>query len=245
GVVRSTSSSTPPTIRFTVPKRPVGVPRDESTCRIRNAVVVFPFVPVMPATRSSAVGSPQKRTAIGAIAARESETRTWVACTSSNRSTTSATAPCSTARWPNSWPSVRCPGTQKKSVPGSTMRLSYARLPISAPASPTISATSVPASSSRSLIVAILWALVGRDLEVRQRELGDLAERGGGHLAAVVAALRLVDHNGDQKLRILSRSKAHEGGDVLGLRVGAVFRNLSGSRLAGQGVAGNADFRRR
>ena len=58
GVVRSTSSSTPPTTRFTVPSSPVWTPARSRMWRTRNAVVVFPFVPVIPATRSSAVGSP-------------------------------------------------------------------------------------------------------------------------------------------------------------------------------------------
>ena len=58
GVVRSTSSSTPPTTRFTVPSRPVWRPPASSRCRTRKAVVVLPFVPVTPTTSSSAVGSP-------------------------------------------------------------------------------------------------------------------------------------------------------------------------------------------
>ncbi len=58
GVVRSTGSSIPPTTRLTVPSSPVWIPACSSTWRIRNAVVVFPFGPVIPATASSAVGSP-------------------------------------------------------------------------------------------------------------------------------------------------------------------------------------------
>ena len=38
----------------------------------RKAVVVLPLVPVIPTTRSSAVGSPWKRAAAGPIAARTS-----------------------------------------------------------------------------------------------------------------------------------------------------------------------------
>ena len=72
GVVRSTGSSTPPTIRFTVPSSPVWIPVRSRMWRTRNAVVVFPFVPVMPTTRSSSVGSPKKRAAACAIAARAS-----------------------------------------------------------------------------------------------------------------------------------------------------------------------------
>ena len=58
GVVRSTSSSAPPTTRFTVPSRPVCRPAPSSRWRTRKAVVVLPFVPVMPTTSSWAVGSP-------------------------------------------------------------------------------------------------------------------------------------------------------------------------------------------
>ena len=57
GVVRSTCSSTPPTTRFTVPRSPVWTPVRSRMWRIRNAVVVLPFVPVIPITRTSAVGS--------------------------------------------------------------------------------------------------------------------------------------------------------------------------------------------
>ena len=58
GVVRSTSSSTPPTTRLTVPRSPVRRPAASSRWRTRKAVVVLPFVPVMPTTSSRAVGSP-------------------------------------------------------------------------------------------------------------------------------------------------------------------------------------------
>ena len=58
GVVRSTSSSRPPTTRLTVPSSPHGRPAASIRWRTRNAVVVLPLVPVMPTTSSSAVGSP-------------------------------------------------------------------------------------------------------------------------------------------------------------------------------------------
>ena len=124
GVVRSTSSSTPPTTCFTVPSSPHRTPAASSISRIRNAVVVLPLVPVTPTTRSSRVGSPQKRAASGAIAARASATTTCGTASSSSRSTTSAAAPASTAPGAKSWPSVLPPGTQKNSVPGPTRRLS-------------------------------------------------------------------------------------------------------------------------
>ena len=84
----------------------------------------MPLVPVTPTTRSSAVGSPQKR------AAERRHRRPRVGhddlgdVDSSSRSTTSATAPASTARAANSCPSTFSPGTQKNSVPGPTLRLS-------------------------------------------------------------------------------------------------------------------------
>ena len=59
-----------------------------------------------------------------------------------------------------------------------------------------------------------------------QGEGGDLAEGGGGDRAAVDFALRLVDDHGDQQARVLGRGEADEGGDELGLRVGAVFGDL-------------------
>ena len=124
GVVRSTSSSTPPTTCLTVPSSPQRIPAASRISRSRKAVVVLPLVPVTPTTRSSAVGSPQKRAASGAIAARASATTTCGTATSSSRSTTSAAAPASTARAANSCPSTFSPGTQKNSVPGPTLRLS-------------------------------------------------------------------------------------------------------------------------
>ena len=58
GVVRTTACSTPPTTDLTVPSRPARIPAPSSSARVRNAVVVLPLVPVIPATRSDAVGSP-------------------------------------------------------------------------------------------------------------------------------------------------------------------------------------------
>ena len=84
-------------------------------------MVVFPFVPVTPIMRSSALGSPKKRAAIGAIAARESGTTSCGTARSSSRSTTSATAPASTTAGAKSWPSAVLPRTQKNSVPGPTL----------------------------------------------------------------------------------------------------------------------------
>ena len=57
GVVRWTSCSVPPITLLTVPSRPLWRPSASSSVRIRNAVVVLPFVPVTPMTFSRAVGS--------------------------------------------------------------------------------------------------------------------------------------------------------------------------------------------
>ena len=81
-------------------------------------------MPVIPATCSSRVGRPQKRAAIGAIAARASATRAWATSSDSSRSTTSAVAPACTAAGAKSCPSVLLPGTQKKSVPAPAFWLS-------------------------------------------------------------------------------------------------------------------------
>ena len=90
----------------------------------RKAVVVFPLVPVTPATCSSSVGRPKNSSAATAIAARESATTSCGTARSSGRSTTSATAPFATASGAKSCPSARRPGTQKKSAPGATARAS-------------------------------------------------------------------------------------------------------------------------
>ena len=58
GVVRTTARSSPPTTDLTVPSSPHERPAPSSSARVRNAVVVLPLVPVIPATRSVAVGSP-------------------------------------------------------------------------------------------------------------------------------------------------------------------------------------------
>ena len=97
GVVRSTSATSPPTTLCTVPSRPVRRPAASSSWRARKAVVVLPFVPVTPTTWSSAVGSPWKAAANGAIEARTSGTCTSGTPRSRGRSTTRADAPESTA----------------------------------------------------------------------------------------------------------------------------------------------------
>ena len=135
-VVRTASSSRPPTTCLTVPSSPVCSPAVSSTSRMRKAVVVLPLVPVMPATCSRDVGSPKKREATGPIVARTSSTTTSGTPRPSGRWHTSAAAPRSTASGAKSWPSTLKPGTQKKSVPSETLRLEYA--------SPVISTSGAP-----------------------------------------------------------------------------------------------------
>ena len=69
------------------------------------------------------------------------------------------------------------------------------------------------------------------------------AGRGDG--AAVVVALRVVDDDRDEQLRVLGRREADERGDELGVGVGAVDDLLRRTGLAGERVAGDADLRRR
>ena len=76
GVVRTTGRSAPPTHDVTVPISPVWRPDASSSARVRYEVVVLPLVPVIPTIASSAVGSPARRAAAGAIAARTSSTST-------------------------------------------------------------------------------------------------------------------------------------------------------------------------
>ena len=97
GVVRTAGRSSPPTTDVTPPSRPHGRPAASSSCRTRWVVVVFPLVPVIPTTGSVAVGSPWKRAAARAIAARTSATSTSGTPSPSGRVTTSAAAPRATA----------------------------------------------------------------------------------------------------------------------------------------------------
>ena len=118
GVVRTMGRSSPATKAVTVPSRPVRRPAASSSPRTRKAEVVLPFVPVTPIALRRAVGSPCRRAAAGAMAARTSSTRTSGTPRPSGRWTTSAAAPRATASGAKSCPSRVNPGTQKNSVPG-------------------------------------------------------------------------------------------------------------------------------
>ncbi len=83
-------------------------------------MVVFPFVPVTPASVSVSEGRPKNSAAARAMATRTSSTTSCGTARSSAWSTTSATAPFATASAAKSCPSARRPGTQKNSAPGVT-----------------------------------------------------------------------------------------------------------------------------
>jgi len=124
GVFNPVGSSSPPTRRSmfvsSAGRRPAAS-RIEWT---RNAVVVFPFVPVAAMTSSSCDGASKKSVAADGIARRTLGTTSCGTATSTGRSTTSATAPASTAARAKACPSAFAPGMQKKSDPGCTARVS-------------------------------------------------------------------------------------------------------------------------
>ena len=124
GVVRAIGAARPATTEVTVPSSPQGRPAASSSARTSHVVVVLPLVPVTPTTGRRAVGSPWKRAAAAAMAARTSSTRTSGTPRPSGRATTSAAAPRATASGAKSCPSRVKPGTQKNSVPGTTARSS-------------------------------------------------------------------------------------------------------------------------
>jgi hypothetical protein len=132
-----------------VPMSPVDQPWASRIERSRWVVVVLPFVPVTPTTRSSRDGWPWKAAANGAMAARTDATCTWVASTGTGRSTSRAAAPAVTACAAKSWPSARCPGTQQNSVPRRTPRESWVTSEISTAGSPRSSTTSTSPSRTR------------------------------------------------------------------------------------------------
>ncbi len=152
GVVRTAGRASPPTRDSIVPIKPGRIPADSKIAWIRYAVVVFPFVPVTPATTSSSVGRSKNSSAATAIAARADGTISCGTERSSGRSATRAAAPRSTASSAKSCPSARSPGTQKKSAPGTTCRVSYARSAMSVGAPPRTSrGPSAAISRSRSI----------------------------------------------------------------------------------------------
>src|SRR5437879_11344970 len=204
------------------PIRRPEVPRIES---IMYAVVVLPAVPVTPTTSKSELGLRKNATAAGPSARRTSATTSGGPATSSGRSTTSATAPAPTAAAAISCPSAREPRTQKKSVPGPTARVSYARSAISTGAGFRKSAGASAGASRSSCIplsLAARPAVVWGYLHVLQVVCGDLREGRRGHDTAPDRVPRLVDHDEDDELRVRGRHHADERRDVPSLRVPAV-----------------------
>ena len=117
----------------------------------RNVVVVFPFVPVTPATGMRREGSPWMRAASGPIEPRTEATRAWGtrrARPATVCSTSRAAAPASTAPAAKAWPSTRAPGMQQKSAPGTAERLSWVTSATATGASSMISSTSVASRRS-------------------------------------------------------------------------------------------------
>ncbi len=121
GVVRAPDFTRSPTRVSIVPISPVVFPAARRIDSSRNAVVVFPLVPVTPRIRKRCAGEPKKPAAIRAIARRTSVTTScgtssgWRCCTQS------AAAPWRTAAAANRWPSVVAPGTQKNRSPGARL----------------------------------------------------------------------------------------------------------------------------
>ncbi len=169
GVVNGAGRRAPPTSHSTVPTRPGLRSAAASIERSRNAVVVFPFVPVTPASSSSFVGSPKKMSAATAIDSRVDGTRSCGTSTSSRRSTTTAAAPRSIASHARSWPSTRSPRTQKKSAPAETLRVSYARSPI---------VTGRPPATSLGARARIRASMIHRCAEAT-RNRSEVAQRSG------------------------------------------------------------------
>ena len=131
----------------------------------RNAVVVFPFVPVTAATRSSRDGLPKKRDAATGIAARTSGTKSCGSGRSSGWSTTKAAAPSAAAVAAKACPSAFRPGTQKKRAPSVTERVSYARSEISIEAGsldpPPTTSPAPSAAMKRSRFIRALTLMKG------------------------------------------------------------------------------------
>ena len=103
------------------------IPPASKIAASRCAVVVLPFVPVMPTTRMRSLGCPWKSAASSASARRASATRSiGTPMPASGCSETTATAPRSTACRANVAPSAWTPLSATNTPPGSTARESYA-----------------------------------------------------------------------------------------------------------------------
>ena len=131
GVVRSaafTSFSPGPVLYATVPSIPHRMPAASNIDTSRYAVVVFPFVPVIPTTRMSPLGCRKNVSARTARASRASVAVAHATCAPSGAavSETTATAPRSSAWRTNAVPSACWPLSATNTLPGLTTRESYA-----------------------------------------------------------------------------------------------------------------------
>ena len=107
-----------------VVRAPVSVPItdvDQPCCRRIDAnmcaVVVLPFVPVMPITFNFSLGRLNNSAARYPIVERTSLTTICVTSTSTRRSTRTATAPFATATFAKLWPSTFSPTMQQNMTP--------------------------------------------------------------------------------------------------------------------------------
>ena len=232
--------------RSTRPSRrdPAGARPPSRIERSRNAVVVFPFVPVTPASSSSFVGSPKNASAATAIDSRTTAT-SELRDGDVERALDDERGRAALDRLPRRGRGRRraAAARRRRARPRVTRRVSYARSPISTGlppvtslgASARISASSCTAAKASDVASgqcsraaaqradlradAAVCGSVRRNLEVLEVEARDLAEGRRGDDAAVDVAVRLVDHDHDHELRLRRGHHADERGDVLRRRV--------------------------
>src|SRR4051812_6748644 len=138
--------------------------------------------------------------------------RSWVISRGSLRS----------ARRPCAWPSAEAatrPASRTRSTAHSAPSRESASRSAGSSASRSMSSNGTDWFSTATDTPS---TLVGRDLQVTQCEVHDVAPRGSGDLAAVDLALGLIDDHRGQQLRVLGGREAHERRDVLVLGVLAV-----------------------
>src|SRR4051794_12510722 len=165
-------------------------------------------------------------------------------------------------RWPNrSWVISRgslrsarrpcaCPSAEAATRPASRTRSIAQPAPSRSNASRSAGSSASRSISSNgtdwfSTATDTPSSLIGRDLQVTQREVDDVAPGRRRALAAVDLALGLVDHDRREQLRVLGGREADERRDVLVLGVLAVDRLLGRAGLARELVALDRRARRR
>ena len=170
-----------------MPTSPGRRPAAARIAKSRNVVVVFPFVPVTPATSSSSVGSPKNASAARAIAARTSAT---TSCGTSSVERPLDDERDGAGRRPprgaKSCPSACAPGTQKNSAPGETRARVIGEVgDLDRRRATTSTAPSAATRRSRSIIARRVYrrlrglrARVGRHLEVLRSKPAICAKAG-------------------------------------------------------------------